>query len=108
MKSPITRRNALKVLGIGLGGPSVTSGLTSAVSSPERLLSFNPNQGELPENIAIDKRGTKYVSFPPIGQIRAYTPGDLVETTISDLDVGGGQGVIGLEVHPDAHSMRVL
>lgn len=101
MKSPLTRRNTLKVLGIGLGGLTATSGLTSAGSNPERLLSFDPNRGELPENVAVDKRGTKYVSFPPLGEIRAFSADGLAETTIADLDVGGGQGVIGLEVHPN-------
>jgi hypothetical protein len=85
---------------MGLGGAMVGSGLVSAKPGIERLLTYDAAAGELPENIAIDKRGTKYVSFPPLGEIRSYEKANLTESTIADLNIGAGQGIIGLEVDP--------
>lgn len=40
----------------------------------DRSLTFDPEQGELPEGIAIDARGNLYVSFTPLGQVRRIAP----------------------------------
>lgn len=71
-----------------------------ATSGPETLFTYNPAIGELPENVAINRRGTKYVSFPPRGEIREITPDNRTQSTLATFDIGEGNGVTGLEVHP--------
>lgn len=101
MKPFRTRRGALKTLGLGLGGLTFSARTVRGQPVTKRLLTFNAAAGELPENIAIDKRGKKYVSFPPLGQIRTYASNSLAESTIANLDPGSGEGFIGLEIHPN-------
>lgn len=96
----VTRRTALKTIGLSVGAIAISGGVASARSEPERLFSYDPSIGELPENIAIDKRGTKYVSFPPRGEIREISPDNRTQSTFGTFDIGNGNGVIGLEVHP--------
>lgn len=100
MTLDIPRRTALKTIGLGIGGMTLGGGVASANSGPETLFTYDPTIGELPENIAITKRGTKYVSFPPRGEIRAITPDNQSQATIATFDIGDGTGVVGLEVHP--------
>lgn len=101
MTQTISRRRALTTIGLGFGGIAVGGKIASAKSGLETLITYDPDRGELPENIAIDKRGIKYVSFPPRGEIRSITPDNRTQSTIATFDIGGGVGVIGLEVHPD-------
>lgn len=96
----VTRRTALRTVGLSVGGVAIGGGVASARSEPETLFTFDPAIGELPENIAIDKRGTKYVSFPPRGEIREITLDNRTQSTVTTFDIGGGIGVTGLEVHP--------
>lgn len=100
MSIKFTRRTALKTIGLSIGTTAIGGGVASAKSSPETLFTFDPDKGELPENIAINKRGTKYVSFPPLGEIRKITPDNQTQSILTTFDIGGGQGVLGLEVHP--------
>lgn len=96
----IGRRSVLKTIGAGVGATVVSSGLAAANAGPETLFDYDPGEGELPENIAISKGGTKYVSFPPRGEIREITPDNRTESTLATFDIGEGTGVLGLEVHP--------
>lgn len=101
MPSIHTRRTVLRTIGLGVGGLAVSGGTASAAShGPVTVFTYDPALGELPENIAIDRRGTKYVSFPPRGEIREITPDNQHESTIGTFDIGSGNGVIGLEVTP--------
>lgn len=101
MAPNITRRTALKTIGLSLGGITINGGVAAAASVPETLFTYDPEIGELPENIAINKRGTKYVSFPPRGEIRTITPDNQTQSTLATFNIGEGNGVIGLEVHPN-------
>jgi sugar lactone lactonase YvrE len=68
---------------------------------PVVLFEFDPAAGELPENVAVDAEGAKYVSFPPLGQIRRVSPDNETLSTFAQFDVGDGTfltGVVGVEV----------
>lgn len=101
MTTTVTRRTALKTVGLSVGGIAISGGVASARSEPETLFTFDPAIGELPENIAINKRGTKYVSFPPRGEIREITPDNRTQSMLATFDIGDGLGVTGLEVYPN-------
>ena len=100
MTIDVPRRTALRTIGLGIGGAVLPGNVAAAESGPERLFSYDPSVGELPENVAVNRRGTKYVSFPPLGEIRAITPDNRTESTLATFDVGDGTGVVGLEVRP--------
>lgn len=95
-----TRRTALKTLGLGLGGLALGSGLVAADPAIETLFTYDPTIGELPENVAVDRRGNTFVSFPPRGEIRRITPDDRTQSVFATFDVGTGLGVVGVEVEP--------
>lgn len=69
-------------------------------SELETLFTYDPSAGELPENIAVGAEGTKYVSFPPRGEIREITPDNQSQSTLATFDTGDGTGVLGLEARP--------
>ena len=61
------------------------------------LIEFDPAAGELPEGLAIDRRGTMYLSFPLTGEILAVFP-DGNRSTHATLPAGPGFGPLGLAV----------
>lgn len=99
-----TRRGVLRTVGTGAFGAAVV-GSVPVVGKPgvgelETLFTYDPSMGELPENVSVDRRGAKYVSFPPLGQIRRITPDNESESVLAEFDIGSGNGVIGVEVDP--------
>ena len=63
----------------------------------ETLVSWDAAAGELPEGVAVDKRGNIYVSLiAPVSEIRKIAP-DGEQTTLVDLGLGGN-GPLGLAV----------
>ena len=63
----------------------------------ETLVTFDLEAGELPEGVAIDKRGSIFVSLTaPVSQIRKIAPSGQ-QTTLVDLGLGGF-GPLGLAV----------
>jgi sugar lactone lactonase YvrE len=63
----------------------------------ETLVTFDLGAGELPEGVAIDHRGTVFVSLTaPVSEIRQIAP-DGEQTTLVDLGLGGF-GPLGLAV----------
>lgn len=63
----------------------------------ETLVSFDAAAGELPEGVAVDKRGNIYVSLvAPVSEIRKISP-DGEQSTLVDLGLGGN-GPLGLAV----------
>lgn len=52
----------------------VSAGSARATANIQFVASFNPALGELPEGIAVDKRGSLFVSIGPLGQIREIRP----------------------------------
>lgn len=75
----------------------VASPVSARASGPlEEVASFDSAAGELPEGIAIDRRGTIYVGLAPLGQIRRLTA-DGTQTVLATLPNGDGL-LIGLAV----------
>ena len=76
---------------------------TGAVAGPhatgevQTLRTYDPDAGELPEGIAIDKRGRIYLSMAPLGELRRIDT-DGSEHVVAQLPVGGGNGALGLAV----------
>jgi sugar lactone lactonase YvrE len=63
----------------------------------ETLVTFDAGAGELPEGVAVDKRGNIYVSLiAPVSEIRKITR-DGEQSTLVDLGLGGN-GPLGLAV----------
>jgi sugar lactone lactonase YvrE len=112
MTIDMSRRTVLKALGVSgvaLAGGTTTVSARRTVGELELLYEFappNPDEnfpGELPENVAIDKQGNKYVSVSPLGQIWQFTPDNtLVEEPYAVFDVSGTflVGTVGVEVDP--------
>jgi sugar lactone lactonase YvrE len=64
----------------------------------EVLVSFDAGAGELPEGVAVDKRGNIFVSLiNPVSEIRKIAP-DGTLTTLVDLGFETGNGPLGLAV----------
>ncbi|MBW3537717.1 MAG: cell division protein SepF, partial [Actinobacteria bacterium] len=70
-----------------------------ATAHVQRMVTFAPSAGELPESIAVDRRGTIYVSLAPLGQVRAIGP-DGRQHPVATLPVGSGFGALGLALDP--------
>ncbi|MGH2728486.1 MAG: SMP-30/gluconolactonase/LRE family protein [Actinomycetota bacterium] len=67
------------------------------VGPVETLSTYDADAGELPEGIAIDKRGRIYVTMPFIGELRRIER-DGTESVFAHLPTGGGFGALGLAV----------
>lgn len=100
MTRNVTRRTALKAIGLGVGGLAASGGVTARGSGLERLIDYDPDAGELPENVATNPFGFKFVSMPPRAEIRAIGPDNETQSTFATFDVGEGNGVIGVEALP--------
>jgi sugar lactone lactonase YvrE len=76
---------------------SLPIGPVGATGHVEVVVSFDAAAGELPEGVAVDKRGNAFVSLiAPVSEIRKITPSG-AQSTLVDLDVGGN-GPLGLAV----------
>ncbi|HEX2273452.1 MAG TPA: SMP-30/gluconolactonase/LRE family protein [Acidimicrobiales bacterium] len=87
---------AVFVAPIAILNPSSTAVATGSV---QRIVSFDASAGELPESLAVDRRGTIYVSLAPIGQVRAVAA-DGGQRVVATLPVGSGFGALGLAFGP--------
>lgn len=103
MTLPVSRRGVLRTVGVGTLGVAVlgTGSVTGKPKSDgiETLFAYDPPT-ELPENVAIDPRGNKYVSFPSLGEVRKITPDNQTESLLATFTSEGDFGVLGLEVSP--------
>lgn len=82
-----TRRQALTALGAGAALP-FAAGTARAKQTPdeytvEPVVDFAPS--DLPEAIAVDRQGNKYVTFPILGEIRKVTSDGDVSTFATGL-----------------------
>ena len=103
--SPITRRRTnmtavirvFLLLAILCSSSVVLQRPLVAAPHVTTLIGFDPAAGELPEGLAIDRRGTMYLSFPLTGDILAVFP-DGNRSTHPALPAGPGFGQLGLAV----------
>lgn len=80
-----------------------TSGLTShsKQGAVTMVASFDPFAGELPEGIAVDRRGNIYVSMSGRGEIWKLSPDGVFLNTVASFALNPGDpGVLGLEFDP--------
>lgn len=80
------------------------TGLASAAGHVEPVVAFDAAAGELPESIAIDKRGNLYVSLATLGQIRKISH-DGSQSVFATLSPPGDFpfSVLGLAIDAPGH-----
>ena len=106
-----SRRGVLRGVGTGVLGVAALSANVAGKPGPDEpvtLFSYDP-PAELPENVAIDRRGNKYVSFPPLGEVRKITPDNETESVLATFTTNPNDfGVLGLEVTPSGEVYACL
>ena len=88
----------VKLLLVVAGLLLIPAVVASAAVDTTVVVDYNPAAGELPEGVAVDKRGDVFVSLSPLGQVRKIDR-DGLETTLAQIvPPGVGNGVVGLTV----------
>ena len=88
----------VKLLLVVAGLLLIPAVVASAAVDTTVVVDYNPAAGELPEGVAVDKRGDVFVSLSPLGQVRKIDR-DGSETTLAQIvPPGVGNGVVGLAV----------
>ena len=75
--------------------PAVVAG---AAVDATVVIDYNPAAGELPEGVAVDKRGDVFVSLSPLGQVRKIDRDGFETTHAQVVPAGSGNGLVGLAV----------
>jgi len=87
-----------RLLALVVAALLVPVGVAGAQIDVEVVVDYDPGAGELPEGVAVDKRGDVFVSVAPLGQVRKVDR-DGSETLLAQLvPPGSGLGVLGLAV----------
>jgi sugar lactone lactonase YvrE len=87
-----------RMLALVVAALLVPVGVAGAQIDIEVVVDYDPAAGELPEGVAVDKRGDVFVSVSPLGQVRKVGR-DGSETLLAQLvPPGSGLGVAGLAV----------
>ena len=89
------RVRLLLVVAAALLGPAVVAG---AAVNTAVVVDYDPAAGELPEGVAVDKRGDVFVSLSPLGQVRKISRDGSERTLAQVVAPGAGSGVVGLAV----------
>jgi sugar lactone lactonase YvrE len=76
----------------------VTVAVADAAVDVEVVVDYDPAAGELPEGVAVDKRGDVFVSLAPLGEVRKIRRDGSESTLASIVPAGAGRGVLGLAV----------
>ena len=88
----------VKLLLVVAGLLLIPAVVASAAVDTTVVVDYDPAAGELPEGVAVDKRGDVFVSLSPLGQVRKIDR-DGSETTLAQIvPPGAGNGVVGLAV----------
>src|SRR5687767_2232945 len=96
----IARRGIVsaRVLVLVVAALLVPVGIAGAQVDVEVVVDYDAAAGELPEGVAVDKRGEVFVSVSPLGQVRKVDR-DGSETLLAQLvPPGSGLGIAGLAV----------
>ena len=80
---------------LALGTTVVLLSVATALNHAETVVQFDPNLGELPEGVAVDKNGNVFVSLSPLGQLVKVQPGSSTAQPFGSVQ-GLGPGDIGL------------
>jgi sugar lactone lactonase YvrE len=77
----------------------VTTAVADAAVETEVVVDYDPAAGELPEGLAVNKRGEVFVSLAPLGEIRKIGR-DGSESTLATIPLPAGAfpGVVGLAI----------
>jgi sugar lactone lactonase YvrE len=87
-----------RMLALVVAALLVPVGVAGAQIDVEVVVDYDPAAGELPEGVAVDKRGDVFVSVAPLGQVRKVAR-DGSETLLAQLvPPGSGLGLAGLAV----------
>ncbi|MFC6732813.1 SMP-30/gluconolactonase/LRE family protein [Haladaptatus sp. DYSN1] len=97
MTAATTRRTVLKT--IGAGGFILAIGSAKAAEHVKILFEFDPAQGQFPENLAIDPRGTIYLGIATIGQLWKIARGSDTPEVLASFEVGDQFGILGVNVN---------
>ncbi len=81
---------------VGLIGPTAWADPPST-GNVETLRTYDPDAFQLPEGLAVDKRGRIYLTMTFLGELRRIDP-DGSERIVATLPTGGGFGPLGLAV----------
>lgn len=72
-------------------------GTTTAAGHVEPVVAFDPAMGELPEGVAVDRKGNVFVSLSPLGQVVKVPAGSTEPEPFGSVPVAPGDfGVLGL------------
>ncbi|WP_336359425.1 SMP-30/gluconolactonase/LRE family protein [Haladaptatus sp. ZSTT2] len=108
MTELISRRAVLRT--IGMGGLVLTMGSAKAgeCGGVEILLNFDPGSGQLPENLAVDRRGNKYIGMSSLGELWKVPADNTTASPLAVFDIGAGFGVLGVTVTPQGTAFVCL
>jgi sugar lactone lactonase YvrE len=88
-------RKLLAVLAVAVALPIAVAGAAVSVTV---VVDYNPALGELPEGVAVDKRGDVFTSLSPLGRVQKISRDGTVSTLAQVVPPGEGNGVVGLAV----------
>ncbi|WP_338728913.1 hypothetical protein [Haladaptatus sp. DJG-WS-42] len=93
-----------------MGGLVLAMGTVKAdaCDGVEILFSFDAASGELPENLAVDRRGNKYLGMSTLGELWKVPADNTTPETLATFSVGAGFGVLGVTVTPQGTAFVCL
>ena len=87
-----------KLLGVLVAAASLPIAVAGAAVNTTVVVDLDPALGELPEGVAVDKRGDVYFSVSPLGQVRKLDRDGSVSLLAQVVPPGSGNGTIGMAV----------
>jgi len=86
------------LLAVLIAAATLPVAVAGAAVSSTLVVDLNPALGELPEGVAVDKRGDVFFSVSPLGQIRKLDRDGSVSLLAQIVPPGSGNGPIGMAV----------
>lgn len=87
-----------KILAVLVAAAALPISVAGAAVSATVVVDLNPALGELPEGVAVDKRGDVFFSVSPLGQVRKLDREGSVSLLAQVVPPGSGNGTVGLAV----------
>jgi hypothetical protein len=87
-----------KILAVLVAAAALPVSVAGAAVSATVVVDLDPALGELPEGVAVDKRGDVFFSVSPLGQVRKLDRDGSVSLLAQVVQPGSGNGTIGLAV----------